>query len=307
MLFAEARFDSSECSPLNATKPWHPDPKAPTLLVSVTSSESGATWSNVSTVVKNCGDGQTCNPHAVFDAQRKQLVVVFSMLSRGSKQIAVTRSSDVTGAKGWSVPTLANTIGVPGAWTEGTMPGPGAALQVGGGRLLFCSHGSYSSSNVVFFSDDSGLTFNVSASTLSPKQSVLQHMNECSFAKLSNGSIIQLLRNFGGCAEHEDPKVCDPYHNKRCADGGMCKAYSLSSDQGSTWTAPQYLAGVRSGACEAAGVVVVRKTIVFAPFLCENDQFIKTGSGQTQEKLRKNAFSAGWHALHQRRRLRYKS
>jgi len=153
----------------------------------------------------------------VFDAQRKQLVVVFSMLSGGSKQIAVTRSSDATGAKGWSAP---NRIGVPGAWTEGTMPGPGAALQVGGGRLLFCSHGSYSSSNVVFFSDDSGLSFNVSASTLSPKQSVLQHMNECSFASLSNGSIIQLLRNFGGCAEHEDPKVCDPYHNKRCADGG---------------------------------------------------------------------------------------
>jgi hypothetical protein len=46
----------------------------------------------------------------------------------------------------------------------------------------------------------------------------------------------------------------------------MCKAYSLSSDRGNTWTAPQYLAGVRSGACEAAGVVVVRETPLLLQF-----------------------------------------
>ena len=60
-----------------------------------------------------------------------------------------------------------------------------------------------------------------------------------------------VLRNFGGYHAH-DPRGL---HNPRCADGGICKAYSLSHDSGATWGRPRYYRDVRSGSCEA-GVLV---------------------------------------------------
>eukprot|EP00947_MAST-08B_sp_MAST-8B-sp1_P005955 g5955.t1 len=118
-------------------------------------------------------------------------------------------------------------------------------------RLLFCGHYGGYYQDVVYYSDDAGQTFQVSAST--PwNRSVLQKMDECSFTRFANGTALMIMRNNGGYGGH-DPRGA---HNPRCADGGMCKAFSLSHDRGETWSPPAYLSGARTGSCESAVLAV---------------------------------------------------
>lgn len=171
-----------------------------------------------------------------------------------SSGIEVTSTSDPTGKGGWNkAASLAPWIGED--WSHAAYPGPGAALAVQvpvltstptvrvptastpasaqmaplGGRtkerLLFCGHAGAYAQDVAFYSDDGGATFNLSASTpYNQEDNVLKGMDECSMAQLNNGSVLLILRNFGGYKEH-DPRG---FHNPRCRDHGICKAYSRS-------------------------------------------------------------------------------
>ena len=105
-------------------------------------------------------------------------------------------------AGGWGAARpLAPWIGA--AWATSAYPGPGAALALalpgGGQRLLFCAHAGAYTQDVAFFSDDVGRSFNVSASTPhDAEHSALAGMDECALAQLGNGSVLMVLRNFGG-------------------------------------------------------------------------------------------------------------
>ena len=197
------------------------------------------------------------------------------MTFNGREGMASSSTADPTGHTGWTEPlSLAPWIGA--KWAKNAIPGPGAALAValpppppppphssGGGagvstantaageRLLFCAHAGAYTQDATFYSDNAGETFNVSASTpYNVEENVLQGMDECAFAQLHNGSIVLIMRNFGGYHEH-DPRGL---YNPRCRDHGICKAYSRSDDLGLTWNKPQYFADVRSGSCEAGAL-----------------------------------------------------
>ena len=183
----------------------------------------GRSWSNL-TVVKpaKCG-AYSCNPHAVWSAAARRLVVTFQS---EAGIIAALSTADPTGQGGWSTPVaLAPWLGK--GWAANGYPGPGVATAIalpgGGERLLFVAHAGAYKQDVVFFSDDAGATFNVSASTPYNKASnVLRAMDEAAFAQLSNGTVLLVLRNLGG--KGEAPKLQNGtrplYHNPLCADDG---------------------------------------------------------------------------------------
>ena len=182
----------------------------------------GRSWSNL-TVIKStkCG-ASSCNPHAVWSAAARRLVVTF----QSEAGIAVLSTADPTGRAGWSTPVaLAPWIGKD--WAADGYPGPGVATAValpgGGERLLFVAHAGAYKQDVVFFSDDAGASFNVSASTpYGAAGNVLRAMDEAAFAQLANGSVLLVLRNLGG--KGEAPKFKNGtrplYHNPLCADDG---------------------------------------------------------------------------------------
>ena len=61
-------------------------------------------------------------------------------------------------------------------------------------------------------------------------------ITEAAFTQLSNGSVLLVLRNLGG--KGEGPRFKNGtrplFHNPRCADNGICKAFSRSDDHVST-------------------------------------------------------------------------
>ena len=197
----------------------------------------GQSWSNLS-IIKSAKCGGTCNPHAVWSKSSHKLVVTFA----SDVGIATLSTADPTGHSGWSSPvSLAPWLGK--EWTSrASIPGPGVATAIvlpgGGERLLFVAHAGAYKQDAVFYSDDAGATFHVSASTpFNPAANVLKAMDEAAFAQLSNGSVLLVLRNLGG--EGEAKRFPNgsrpPYHNPRCADNGICKAFSRSDDHGLTY------------------------------------------------------------------------
>ena len=228
VLLVEARWDSSECHHVGSKPPLQQN-TAPSLAL-ISSSDGGRSFDKNLTIVKVAKCGHTCNPHATWAQDSNKLVVVFQSASG----IATISTTDPFGRTGWTQPvSLTKFIG--SEWSR-ALPGPGDALTVKlpdkSERLIFCAHLGAYTQDVVFFSDDGGASFNVSSSTpYDATNNVLKGMDECSLAQLANGSVVLVLRNFGGFHEH-DPRGL---HNPRCADKGICKAFSRSDDLGLTW------------------------------------------------------------------------
>lgn len=190
----------------------------------------GRSWSNL-TIIESAKCGATCNPHAVWSAAARKLVVTFSSYIG----LATVHTADATGLTGWSTPVpLEPWIGK--SWAANAITGPGVATAIalpgGGERLLFVAHAGAYKQDVVFFSDDAGGTFNVSASTPygvpqhAAAGNVLKAMDEAAFAQLANGSVLLVLRNLGGKGEARKFKNGSRplYHNPACADDGKTVA-----------------------------------------------------------------------------------
>eukprot|EP01052_Picozoa_sp_SAG31_P010480 SAG31_NODE_575_length_13961_cov_41.577550_2_plen_213_part_00 len=188
--------------------------------------EQGRSWSNLTTI-DSAKCGSTCNPHAVWSGAARKLVVTFS----SHIGLATVHTADATGLTGWSMPVpLEPWLGK--NWAGSAITGPGVATTValpgGGERLLFVAHAGAYTQDVVFFSDDAGATFNVSASTPygapghAAAGNVLRAMDEAAFAQLENGSVLLVLRNLGGKREAKRFKNGSRplYHNPACADDG---------------------------------------------------------------------------------------
>ena len=193
----------------------------------------GRSWTNL-TIIKSAKCGATCNPHAIWSAAARKLVVTFS----SHVGLATVHTADATGLTGWSTPMpLEPWIGK--SWATNAITGPGVATAIalpgGGERLLFVAHAGAYKQDVVFFSDDAGATFNVSASTPYgvPQQAaagnVLKAMDEAAFAQMANGSVLLVLRNLGGKGEARRFKNGSRplYHNPACADDGKSVATRL--------------------------------------------------------------------------------
>ena len=256
--------------------------------------EQGRSWSNL-TIIKSAKCGPTCNPHAVWSSAARKLVVTFM----SHKGIAALSTPDPTGRTGWTSPTsLEPWLGKD--WASKGYPGPGVAIAIalpnGGERLLFVAHVGPYLQDVVFFSDDSGATFNVSSSTpYVTKDNVLKGMNEAAFAQLSNGSLLLVMRNFGG--KKEPPRFKNGTrplsHNPLCADNGICKAFSRSDDAGAHWSNVDYFGTVRSGSCEA-GVLGRNGSL----YISVGDSDAPPNTGRMRMTLhRSRDDGASWHNM----------
>lgn len=117
---------------------------------------------------------------------------------------------------------------------EGILGGPGYGIELmkHGGRLVSCGatgyHSGHAMEAAVWYSDDVGVTWNVSTTPLA-------QMQECQMVELANGSVVINMR-----AGHMDP--CD------------CRAVSISHDGGETWSAPWYVHALIEPVCSAGFV-----------------------------------------------------
>ena len=232
----------------------------------------------------------TCNPHPVWTQEGRLLVIYLS--KAGISQVS---TRDGTGATGWSSSSPVILAQEGQKWST-ALPGPGAALAIplpkdarnsSRERLLFCAHYGAYVADAVFFSDDGGSSFTLSNSTKTVESSLLQRMDECQMTRLTNGSLLLILRNNGGYPSH-DPRG---RHNRACADGGMCKAFSRSDDNGETWSKPDYFSTVRSGSCQAS---VAQTTDGL--FIGDPDSDVPPNTGRMRFTLRRSTDDGQtWH------------
>ena len=181
VLLVTARWDSSECNPVNHKHP--PLPTQNPSLALISSSDGGRTFDSNLTILEGAKCGSTCNPHATWARDSKKIVVVF----RGAQNImSVISTNDPLGHTNWTHPVRLTPF-VGSNWAGKSLPGPGAALTVKlpvasdkSERLIFCAHAGAYHMDVVFFSDDGGATFNVSSSTpYNAEHNAMKGMDEC--------------------------------------------------------------------------------------------------------------------------------
>ena len=170
------------------------------------SSDGGESWSNLSVVLKNAN-----NPTAVWDARRK---VVMLQFNRHPDVLSIV---SVDNGRTWTPPINVTKI-VPGLPRDGrgVTVGPGVGLQLSRankhapGRLLFIGHHGPYTRDLVWFTDDGGLSYQLA-------QSNLTFMDEAQLVELPDGRVMANMRN------HHKNATC------------KCRAVALSSDGGATW------------------------------------------------------------------------
>jgi len=226
--FAEARTDpATDCG-----YKW---------LVARRSTDGGATWGPPIDVVGREWTGwATGNAQPFFHAASGRLVVVvgtkdLSAPGRYCEPGSAVFAVDDGGSDGvrWGpARNISSSLaGVAGGAT--LLPGPGTGLVLArgphAGRLLAVglAGGAYSS-EAVFWSDNGGLDWTVSATKVGPG------MDEANMAELSDGTVYLSMRNAHANAS------CD------------CVAYALSTDGGESFGPIQFDPTLVSPECEAA-------------------------------------------------------
>eukprot|EP00037_Helgoeca_nana_P021128 m.212330 g.212330 ORF g.212330 m.212330 type:complete len:507 (+) comp25526_c1_seq1:71-1591(+) len=221
--------------------------QAPKDITTRRSIDGGITWSPIKRVI-----GQSIlannsvtyrNPYPTLSTSGSAVTVVLN----------VVNSTDTAPTAGW--PSL-QLISTDGGLTfspprpvaalnadpivEGILGGPGYGIELmkHGGRLVSCGatgyHSGHAMEAAVWYSDDVGVTWNVSTTPLA-------QMQECQMVELANGSVVINMR-----AGHMDP--CD------------CRAVSISHDGGETWSAPWYVHALIEPVCSAGFVNTGDKT-----------------------------------------------
>jgi len=171
------------------------------------SEDGGATWSNITYPfgAPSTGAPLSTQPNAVWDGARQQVVL---QNLQGDSNFQVV-SKDL--GKTWSAPV---DIGAFLGRFRGIETGPGRGLalsQSGGahaGRLLFIGHHGAYVEDAVWYSDDGGVTYNLSTSTF-PK------MDEAQLVELSDGSVMANMRN-----KHELEGDCRGVAVSNATEGG---------------------------------------------------------------------------------------
>lgn len=202
--------------------------------------DNGATWSNISFPFGKTASYHTSSqPTVVYDQIGHKLILQY--LNQTNSSVFQTTSTDngVT----WTDPTNIGVLYI-GSEYQASDTGPGRGLQLLSkysntngyhGRILFIAHhGSYET-DVVWYSDDLGITYKVS-------ETLLEHMDEAQLVELSNGSVVANMRN-----DHYFPDDCD------------CRGISVSNNGGTTFTTPSGDVELKSPVCQAS-VISVNQT-----------------------------------------------
>jgi sialidase-1 len=189
-----------------------------------TSKDNGKTWSPVSHAVTAPTDnGNVGNPmpFALSDG-RVALTYVYRNdggAGVGSGDAMVFSEDD---GMSWSQPRdITEGFGE----AKGSMPGPGAGIQLESGRLLLISHFGAYVDDYVTYSDDQGETWSTVAQKF-PK------MDEATMADLGGGEV---LLNF-----------------RHLAEGSRGRGVARSSDGGLTWTDISYDSALKGPVCQGS-------------------------------------------------------
>jgi sialidase-1 len=196
--------------------------------------DEGASWSSSIDVTDRSQAAQAAgNPMAVYVPATGRVLVTYGVrnlpaqyCSPGDGVFVVDDGG--TDGLSWSVPRNISHYLAP--MFGGVVPGPGAGivLELGpySGRIVFSGSSGIYTHDIVYYSDDNGYSWRISAPPL-------VQMDESSVVQLANGSLMITLRN-------------------AVNNGCNCQAYSISSDAGATWGGIQYDAVLTSPECEAS-------------------------------------------------------
>ena len=204
---AEARTSDADC-----TRKW---------LAFRRSTDNGTTWSPIANLFgqdslpKAHGAG---NPVVLFDPLTQSILVHGSVNAPGYCNPTLWNfqvSDGGTDGASWGPPT--NITQSLGKWAGATPgPGTGAVIPAGAphaGRLLVPAHFGAYKFDIVWFSDDHGASWTLSATPL-------PGLDEVAVAALPNGTLLLNART---------------YHLNATCD---CRAITTSNDGGATWALP---------------------------------------------------------------------
>lgn len=150
------------------------------------STDAGKTWQNIS-VVAGGAKGAIGNPYPIAMASGKVALVYVNHTGGHGADLGggngVVFSSD--DGQTWTLPLdISESFGP----ARGSLPGPGAGIQLASGRLLVVSHHGAYSSDCITYSDDEGRTWTTVNASF-PK------MDEATLADLGGGRVLLNMRH----------------------------------------------------------------------------------------------------------------
>ena len=202
------------------------------------STDGGRTFSGQQIIWDD--DANTCgNPCPVVEREtgtifllmthnlgRDQESQIVARKSRGTRTVWVSKSGD--DGRTWSQPVDITSQAKRPDWTW-YATGPGAGIQLASGRLVIpCDHIEAETrlfNSHVLYSDDRGATWKLGG-TCGP------HTNECEVIQRADGSLLLNMRN---------------YNRKH-----QCRAVGVSTDEGLTWSKPEYDPALVEPVCQAS-------------------------------------------------------
>ena len=217
-------------------------------IVLKTSVDQGHTWGPMLYLTD---DGlRAKNPTSLYDNEKNKIVVHYTLEGSGqcvtgqaNKQAVSHTSNNAI----WTIEDITNDL-VP---YGGILTGPGNAFyDTHTKRYLFAAHyaTAYRTAGkvVVYYSDDRGLTYTTSPTTL-------PHMDEATIARWNTTHLVLNMRN-------------KPNDN----DSVSCshRALSFSGDGGETWSGVQYDWQMRDSVCQGSSTSFQQFTFFVHPNMC---------------------------------------
>jgi sialidase-1 len=194
-------------------------------LCSKKSTDGGKSWSDLKLVTGH----ESFQPMAVYDEVLKRIILQYNTPDEANWQITSSDDGDT-----WSVPlNITNQLHGARSWA-----GPGIGLQLTSpssphrGRLMFIGHESAYTTDLVWYSDDGGKTYQKASTPY--HDGGFPKMDEAQLVETSNGTVIANMRN--------------NHLNSTC----KCRAFAISHDGGSTFGHIQYNPELISPVCQAS-------------------------------------------------------
>ena len=222
-------------------------------LVARRSVDNGNTWSpSIDIGGHSLFNYASGNPMAVYIPATETVLVTYGARDLSKKDSGIYCSPgdgvfvvDDGGSDGLSWGTPVNISSQLGPIFKGIVPGPGAGIVLSTpnspapGRIVFSGSSGAYDHDIVYYSDNNGVTWNISTTPL-------LNMDESSVVELPDGRLMITLRN--------------AHYNASCP----CQAYSLSSDAGETWSPIAYDPNLPSPECEASVLLGPDNHVYFA-------------------------------------------
>lgn len=218
LAFAECRLRTQDgCFPDNITMAGRRD------ICTRKSTDNGRSWGALNVIVQ----GAAQNTPA-YDAARALVILNFNLQNNSNAQVVSKDNGDAWGP----IQSLTTYLGP----LDGASAGPGVGIQLSQsnphhpGRLLFIGHRGAYVEDVIWYSDDNGGTYSLAAT---PAGHTLPGMDEAQLVELANGDVLANMRNN---ASHP---------------GGGLRAVALSTDGGSSFSAPSFDPALPEPVCMA--------------------------------------------------------